>query len=159
MQLLKLTCSYISLHTVTWACMQFPELAYSSLSLHAVTWACIQFPGLACSSFLRLSSSQEFRSACSILMNFPADFSLWKYMHAWVHLNNLIILIFWRDTIDSDSARQVIWYLLTSLPNKVLPGKLWCFNLTINLNSFLILTQLSKGSGIGSGHSVSHRSF
>ena len=44
MQLHKLTCSYISLRADTWACMQLHELA--------------------CSSFLRLSSSQEFRSAC-----------------------------------------------------------------------------------------------
>ena len=64
MQLHKLTCSYISLHTVTWACMQFPELAYSCMSLHAVLWAYLQLHELACSSFLRLSSSQEFRSAC-----------------------------------------------------------------------------------------------
>ena len=42
MQLLKLICSYISLHAVTWACMQFLELACSSMSLHAVpffVWA------------------------------------------------------------------------------------------------------------------------
>ena len=50
MQLHKLTCSYISLQTVTWACMQFPELACSSLSLHAVPWACMQFPELSFSS-------------------------------------------------------------------------------------------------------------
>ena len=38
MQLHKLTCSYISLHAVTWACMQLHELSCSSLSLHAVTF-------------------------------------------------------------------------------------------------------------------------
>ena len=54
----------MSLHAVPWACMQFPELTWSSMSLHAVSWACIQFHELVCSSFLCLSSSQEFRSAC-----------------------------------------------------------------------------------------------
>ena len=49
MQLHKLTCSYISLHTVTWACMQLHKLACSCMSLHAVPWACMQFPELACS--------------------------------------------------------------------------------------------------------------
>ena len=64
MQLHKLACSYISLHAVTWACMQLHKHTCSYISLHAVTWACMQFLELACSSFLRLSSSQEFRSAC-----------------------------------------------------------------------------------------------
>ena len=52
MQLHKLKCSYIH------------KLTYSYISLHAITRACMQFPELACSSFLHLSSSQEFCSAC-----------------------------------------------------------------------------------------------
>ncbi len=35
------------------------------MSLHEVPWACMQFHEIVCSSFLCLSSSQEFRSACS----------------------------------------------------------------------------------------------
>ena len=31
-----LACSYMSLHAVTWACMQLHKLAYSYISLHAV---------------------------------------------------------------------------------------------------------------------------
>ena len=34
------------------------------MSLHEVPWACMQFHEFECSSFLCLSSSQEFRSAC-----------------------------------------------------------------------------------------------
>ena len=48
--------------------MQLHKFAYSYMSLHAVPWACMQLHKLACSSFLRLSSSQEFRSAC---LNYP----------------------------------------------------------------------------------------
>ena len=51
---------------------KFFKLTLSSMSLHAVlpslyaiSWADMQFHELACSSFLCLSSSQEFRSACS----------------------------------------------------------------------------------------------
>ena len=44
--------------------MQLHNLAFSYVSLHAVPWACMQFHELVCSSFLRLSSSQEFCSAC-----------------------------------------------------------------------------------------------
>ena len=44
--------------------MQFHELACSFMSMHAVSWACMQFQDLLCSYRLRLSSSQEFRSAC-----------------------------------------------------------------------------------------------
>ena len=40
--------------------MQFHELAFSYISLLAVTRACMQFLSILC-----LSSSQEFRSACS----------------------------------------------------------------------------------------------
>ena len=72
MQLPKHAWSYISLHAGPWACMrhsmslhvQFPELTWSSMSLYEVPWACMQFHELVCSSFLCLSSSQEFRSAC-----------------------------------------------------------------------------------------------
>ena len=51
-------------HTILWAYIKFLELACSSMSLHAVPWACMQFHDLVCSCRLRLSSSQEFRSAC-----------------------------------------------------------------------------------------------
>ena len=44
--------------------MQLHKLACSYISLHAVPWAWIQFYELVCNSFLCLSSSQEFRSAC-----------------------------------------------------------------------------------------------
>ena len=64
LQLCKLKCSYISLHEVTWACMQFPELALQFPELHEVRWAYMKLHELVCSSFLCLSSSQEFRSAC-----------------------------------------------------------------------------------------------
>ena len=53
-----------SLHEVTWACMQFPELALQFPELHEVRWAYMKLHELVCSSFLCLSSSQEFRSAC-----------------------------------------------------------------------------------------------
>ena len=64
MQLDKLACSYISFDAVLWAFIKFHELTSSSMSLHAVSWACMQFHELVCSSFLCLSSSQEFSSAC-----------------------------------------------------------------------------------------------
>ena len=51
-------------HTILWAYIKFLELAWSSMSFHAVPWACMQFHDLVCSCRLRLSSSQEFRSAC-----------------------------------------------------------------------------------------------
>ena len=76
MQLHKLTCSYISLHRVTWAYMQFSEFSWSSMSLHAVSWACMQFHELACSSFLHQSSSQEFCSACYT----STDIDFWMYI-------------------------------------------------------------------------------
>ena len=40
------------------------ELSWSSMSLHEVPLTCMQFHELVFSSFLCLSSSQEFRSAC-----------------------------------------------------------------------------------------------
>ena len=49
---------------VSQGCMQFHEIAGISMSLHAVARAVMQFHELVCSSFLCLSSSQEFRSAC-----------------------------------------------------------------------------------------------
>ena len=55
---------YLSLHAVPWACMKFHELTWSSMGLHAVSWAFMQFHELEYSSFLCLSSSQEFCSAC-----------------------------------------------------------------------------------------------
>ena len=58
-------CRSMSLHAGPWACMQLHKLACSYISLHAVTWGCMQFHELVCSSYLCLSSSQEFRSACS----------------------------------------------------------------------------------------------
>ena len=58
MQLHKLTCSRKR-------CMQLHEHACCSLSLHEVPRACMQFHEPVCSFFLCLSSSQEFRSACS----------------------------------------------------------------------------------------------
>ena len=71
MQLHNLACSYISWHAVHWASyMQFPELSWSSMSLHEVPWACMQFHELVCCSFLCLSSSQEFRSACCDVYSF-----------------------------------------------------------------------------------------
>ena len=50
--------------------MQLHKLACSYMSLHAVHWACMQFIELACSS-AGLSSSQEFRSACSLWTSSP----------------------------------------------------------------------------------------
>ena len=50
MQLLKLTCNYISLHTVTWACMQLHELTCSYMRLHSIPWSSMQLHELACSS-------------------------------------------------------------------------------------------------------------
>ena len=64
MQICELKCSHISLHAVTKAFMQLCKLAFSFISLHAVSLTCMQFHELVCSSFLCLSSSQEFRSAC-----------------------------------------------------------------------------------------------
>ena len=77
MQLHKLTCSYISLHGVpecsrifqnVLECMQIHELARNYISLHAITQACMQLHKLACSFCLRLSSSQELRSACLVIL-------------------------------------------------------------------------------------------
>ena len=92
MQLHKLAFSSLILHAVTWACMQFPDLACSYMRLHAVTWACMslhrvpwacmQLHKLACSSFLRLSSSQEFRSAC-----FYKILTWTKYMRMYPRLS------------------------------------------------------------------------
>ena len=65
-----LTCSSLSLHALHWACMQFPKLTWSSMSLQVVWWACRQFHKPVCSSFLCLSSSQEFRSACYRMIAF-----------------------------------------------------------------------------------------
>ena len=71
MLLQKLACSYISLNAIPWTYMKFHELTRSSLSLQAVSRACncMQFHELVCSSFLCLSSSQEFRSACSNIVS------------------------------------------------------------------------------------------
>ena len=60
MELHELACSFLSLHELLWAYMKFHELACSFISLHVH----LQFYELVCSSFLCLSSSQEFRSAC-----------------------------------------------------------------------------------------------
>ena len=51
-------------HTILCAYIKFLELAYNSMTLHKVPWACMQFHDLVCSCRLRLSSSQEFHSAC-----------------------------------------------------------------------------------------------
>ena len=64
MELHKLPCRSMSLYAVPWAYMKFHELAWSSMSWHEVPWAGMQFHELVCSSFLCLSSSQEFCSAC-----------------------------------------------------------------------------------------------
>ena len=64
MQIQELVCNYIILHSDTQACTQLHKLACCYISLHAVAYACMQLHKLACSFFLRLSSSQEFCSAC-----------------------------------------------------------------------------------------------
>ena len=61
-------------HTILCAYIKFLELAYNSMTLHKVPWACMQFHDLVCSCRLRLSSSQEFRSAC-----YSRKF-LWSYV-------------------------------------------------------------------------------
>ena len=69
MQLHKLTLSYIT-----------HKLPYSFLKLtwtHEVPWACMQFHELLCSSILCLSSSQEFRSACSHINKCVLNDSIW----------------------------------------------------------------------------------
>ena len=71
MQLHKLARSYISLHGVTWACMQFPELLGSSTRLHEVPWPCMQFHGLACSFMILYAVSwaciQFYELSCSFI--------------------------------------------------------------------------------------------
>ena len=57
-------CKSMSLTAGPWAYIQVHELACRPMSLHAVTKACMKFHGLVCSSFLCLSSSREFGSAC-----------------------------------------------------------------------------------------------
>ena len=109
MQLHKLTCSYISLHAVTWACMQFPELACSSLSLHEVPWACMQFHELVCSSFLCLSSSQEFCSA------------FWWVIHVWVFYFQSTNLIFYLPSIRD------IKYLPFTIDGRMVEFETVCF--------------------------------
>ena len=52
------------LWTETSAKTHWKGLDRISMSFHAGPWACMQFHELKCSSFLCLSSSQEFRSAC-----------------------------------------------------------------------------------------------
>ena len=47
MQVHELVCNYLSLHVVTWACMKCHELSWSFVSLHAVSWACMQFLSLS----------------------------------------------------------------------------------------------------------------
>ena len=64
----ELACSYISLQAVPWTWdPRLLMVSQGSKALHelAVPWAYMQFYELVCSSFLCLSSSQEFHSACS----------------------------------------------------------------------------------------------
>ena len=74
--------------------MQLHKLACSYTKLHAVTWACMQLHKLTCSSFLRLSSSQEFRSAClktclfsCLLFSFYGN--LYLFLSSWSVLRSL----------------------------------------------------------------------
>ena len=101
MQFPELTWSSISLHEVWWACMQFLDLTWSSMTLHEVLWICVQFHELVFSSFLRLSSSQEFRSACcsdvvlqfcsyAVLFWFSAMLLQW-YVAAMLHYYDISI--------------------------------------------------------------------
>ena len=149
MQLHKLACSYISLHAVISACMQLHELACSSLSLHAVPWtwssmslhevpwACMQFQQLPCSSFLCLSSSQEFRSACLFwTSNFFSVFS----SHCWLllglqHKNLLPVLLskVWHWPLDF--LRLGLWRLLWCVCWGLL---LWQVHILFTILSYLI---------------------
>ena len=77
MQLHKLSCRSMSLHAVPWAYMKF-------MSLHEVPWAYMKFHELVCSSFLCLSSSQEFWSACFCLSFLWLFFLMFRvHTHNW----------------------------------------------------------------------------
>ena len=84
------------LYAITKAWLQLHKLACSYIGLHAVIYK------LTCSSFLRLSSSQEFRSACFFFFNegFPnQELGCWNFRTTVSNyfkrlaLQNLIFLI------------------------------------------------------------------
>ena len=91
MQLHKLTCSYISLHAVTWACMQFPELACSSLSLHAVPWTLMKFNELTWSSM----SLHEVPEACMQFHELACSFKTFYEVtvFVWAAHKNFAVLV------------------------------------------------------------------
>ena len=62
----KVTKGYPKLPKVIQGYPRLIKVTHSSMSLHASQWAYIQFHELVCSSFLCLSSSQEFFSACFV---------------------------------------------------------------------------------------------
>ena len=72
--------------------MQLHELACSSLSLHSVPWTFMKFHELVCSSFLCLSSSQEFRSACFVGAA-NKNFIVLVLFYLMILLSNKIILM------------------------------------------------------------------
>ena len=82
--------SFMSLHEVSCACMQFHYLSCSFMSLYVVSWACS-------SSFLCLSSSQEFRSACS---------HYYYYYSSKPYLPYYIVL-----KLCKDNKTIISWYL------------------------------------------------
>ena len=135
----ELACSSISLHSVPWAYMKYHELACSTVSLHAVPWACMQFHELPCSSFLCLSSSQEFRSACLFwTSNFFSVFS----SHCWLllglqHKNLLPVLLskVWHWPLDF--LRLGVWRLLWCVCWGFL---LWQVHILFTILSYLIIS-------------------
>ena len=103
MQLLELACSSLSFQEVPWGCMQFHKLACSSISLHAVPRASMQFHDLVCCCSLSLSSSQEFRSAC-----YPRKWSihkvkLWEPLWEWSKSHHKLILVSHNKLINTMS--------------------------------------------------------
>ena len=89
--------------------MQVHEFACSSLSLNEVPLACMQFHELVRTFFLCLSSSQEFRSACSTSLLdaackttfILAVIKVWQTPHSIVPQHPIILLYLYRTNNSS----------------------------------------------------------
>ena len=81
-------------------CIQIHNLACSYIRLHAVTWACMK-------SFLRLSSSQEFRSACLRLSKHKEQLVL-KHIDKNIKMDKWLIIDWQSRSLKLQPVKRIV---------------------------------------------------
>ena len=149
-------CRFMSLHAITWYCMQLHDLACSSLSLHAVPWSFMNFNELTCSSFLCLSSSQEFCSACY----FNPSLSIFTKWHCsfqspwWTLFSGYFLKLLSQDQAQSPksvvlSLKYKVWVSSVIFwSNPSISGLKWTFSAIQKPGTWVHNTQKTKTAGV-----------